>query len=83
MDLSREQKNNRDAVELHLFETEKLLDELEEISTRLDATLKVWPETQRTLDPAARKLKAILQKMEDIKSGLSKEWQEGFDRKWK
>jgi len=43
MDLSKKKKQKRDAVEQPLFQLEKLIDCLEEIRTRVNAALSVWP----------------------------------------
>ena len=42
MDLSKSAKTRRDAVEDPLFLTEQLIDDLEEVRTRMDAAMKVW-----------------------------------------
>jgi len=70
-------------VEEPLFLTEKLIDELEEIRTRMDATMKVWHETERTLRPALSKLEAQLQSLKKQQEKLAILWKQGYDSHWK
>jgi len=83
MDLSKKQKNRRDAVEAPLFQLEKMLDLLEEIHTRTDAAVKVWPETERTLGPALRRQETMEKELDALREKLQELWQFGFTRKWK
>lgn len=83
MDLSKKAKKKRDAVEDPLFRLSSLIDRLEQIRTRINAAVKVWPEIGRTLNPALYLLDAILNDMKKLKSGLAALWQEGFEVNWK
>ena len=66
-----------------LFRLSSLIDRLEQIRTRINAAVKVWPEIGRTLNPALYLLDAILNDMKKLKSGLAALWQEGFEVNWK
>lgn len=83
MDLSKNQKRRRDAVEAPLFRVEQLLDQLEEIRTRTDAAMRVWTETSRTLGPVTNKLDNVRSDLSKLQEELSQLWQEGFKAKWK
>lgn len=83
MDLSKTAKKKRDQVEEPLFLLEKLLDELEECRTRIDATMKVWPETSRTLRPALSKQDLVSKRLKELQAKLSFLWKRGFATKWK
>lgn len=83
MDLSKKQKTMRDAVEAPLFRVERLLDQLEEISTRTNAAMKVWSETSRTLQPAMHKLENVRKDLTRLQEELSQLWKAGFEAKWK
>lgn len=83
MDLSTTAKNKRDAVEEPLFRLSNLIDSLEEIRTRINAAVKVWPEISRTLSPALHKLDIIINDLRSLKSAIAVLWQQGFDVKWK
>lgn len=82
MDLSKKQKSKRDAVEAALFPVSRLIDELTECQTRIDATIKVWPETKRTLEPAAEKQHAVLEKLVELKKELARLWKRGRASQW-
>ena len=83
MDLSKSAKTRRDAVEEPLFLVEKLLDELEESRTRIDAAMKVWPETRRTLQPALSKQDSVSKRLRKLQEELTFLWKQGFAAKWK
>lgn len=83
MDLSKTAKRNRDMVEEPLFLTGKLIDDLEEVRTRVDAAMKVWNETERTLKPALHKLDAHLKELDELKKKLALLWQQGAAKMWK
>lgn len=88
MDLSRSQKTRRDAVEDPLFLVEQLLDELEQCHTRINATMQVWPETRRTLQPAARLLderqqQSAVARLKQLQSKLALLWKHGAATLWK
>lgn len=83
MDLSKEQKKKRDSVEAALFPLEKILEDLAECQVRVDATMKVWPETVRTLKPAQMKQAALLKELHELQAKLEQLWQRGFEKKWK
>lgn len=83
MDLSKSAKRKRDAVEVPLFLTEQLLDELEEITTRVNATTQVWHETQRTLDPALTKLHKVSAQVSELQKALQAAWHAGAAQHWK
>lgn len=83
MDLSSRAKNRRDAVEDPLWRLSKLIDQLEQIHTRLDAAIKVWPQIGRTLQPAQQLLESILNDMRSLKKSIAQLWQEGFEVNWK
>lgn len=83
MDLSKKAKTRRDAVELPLIDLEKLLDEIEECRTRIDATIRVWPETARTLKPALGKQDSIAKRLKVLQTALSGLWDRGYAKKWK
>lgn len=83
MDLSKIAKKKRDRVEDPLRLSEQLLDKLEECRTRLDAAIKVWPETKRTLQPALDKQNAIVQELEELHRKLAELWKQGAAAKWK
>jgi len=70
-------------VELPQLQNEKILEALEEIGTRLNATMKAWPETRRTLEPALKRLLEVESKHEDLHENLRFLWHQGFARKWK
>lgn len=82
MDLSKRAKSRRNDIEEPLFQLEKLLDDLEECRTRIDAAIAVWPETKSTLRPALKKQSAIAKEMTELKRQLSKLWQRGYLNKW-
>ena len=83
MDLSKTAKKKRDAVESPLFDVEQALHDLEEIRMRIDAAVKVWPETGRTLKPALKKHEQLQEQLDALKESLSALWDAGFARKWK
>lgn len=83
MDLSTEAKNRRDAVEEPLFRLAGLIDKLEQIQTRMDAAIKVWPQIGRTLHPAQKLLEVILNDMRSLKKSIAQLWHEGFEVNWK
>lgn len=83
MDLSTAAKQRRDTVEDPLFRLAGLIDKLQQIKTRMDAAIKVWPQIGGTLTPALQLLDAILNDMNKLRSGLSKLWRDGFDVNWK
>lgn len=88
MDLSRSQKTRRDAVEEPLFLVEQLLDELEQCYTRIDATMTVWPETRRTLQPAAhlldeRQQQSAVARLKLLQDKLALLWKQGAANLWK
>lgn len=83
MRLSSTAKQKRDAVEQPLFQLEKLIDCLEEIRTRVNAALSVWPEIGRTLKPATAKLDEVIASLYELKKSLSDLWDRGFQAKWK
>ena len=83
MDLSKKAKTRRDAVEDPLLLTEKLIDDLEEVRTRVDAAMKVWHETSRTLHPALTKLDAQLKDVNELHAKLAILWKQGAARMWK
>lgn len=83
MDLSKTAKKNRDLVEDPLWRISRIIDTLDEIRTRAGAAIAVWPETQRTLQPALTKLDLIIEDLHALKEALSLLWQQGFDVKWK
>lgn len=83
MDLSKTAKQNRDAVETPLFQLENAIHYLEEIRTRINAALAVWPEVGRTLKPAMAKLDAVMTSLYALQESLSHLWNEGFEKKWK
>ena len=83
MDLSTQAKKRRDLVEAPLWRVSKLIDVIEEVRTRIDAAVKVWPEIGRTLHPALRIIDAVLKELTSLKQELSALWQAGFEMKWK
>jgi hypothetical protein len=83
VDLSKKAKSRRDAVEAPLLSVEKILHDLEESRTRIDAAMTVWPETRRTLQPALSKQDAMAMKLVDLKKELSCLWEQGHKSKWK
>lgn len=83
MDLSTEAKNRRDAVEDPLWRLSKLIDRLEQIHTRIDAAIRVWPQIGRTLQPAQQLLELILDDMRSLKKSIAQLWREGFEVNWK
>jgi hypothetical protein len=83
MDLSKSAKKKRDAVEGPLFLTQELIEDLEEVRTRVDATMKVWHETSRTLHPALIKLDARLKDVNELHEKLAILWKQGAARMWK
>lgn len=83
MDLSKTAKNKRDAVEDPLFRLSGLIDKLEQIHTRIDAAIRVWPQIGRTLQPAQQLLEAILNDMRSLKKSIAHLWHEGFEVNWK
>lgn len=83
MDLSTEAKNRRDAVEDPLWRLSKLIDRLEQIHTRIDAAIRVWPQIGRTLHPAQQLLELILEDMRSLKKSIAQLWREGFEVNWK
>lgn len=82
MDLSKNAKTRRDAVEGTLFPLEKLLTDLDECQRRVNAAMKVWHETKSTLGPASEKLEQLEQDLTDWQKKLSDLWEQGFARKW-
>jgi hypothetical protein len=70
-------------VEDPLWVTGRLIDKLEQVRTRMDAAIKVWPQIGRTLNPAMNLLDAILQDLYALKDALGALWQEGFEVNWK
>ena len=83
MDLSKKQKTRRDAVEAPLFRVEQLLDHLDEVHTRMEAAVKVWSETTRTLSPAIHRLDHARKDLRKLQEELSELWKQGFEAKWK
>ena len=83
MDLSKNAKNKRDAVEEPLFRLSGLIDKLEQIQTRMEAAIRVWPQIGRTLHPAQQLLEAILKDMRSLKKSIAQLWHEGFEVNWK
>lgn len=83
MDLSTAAKQRRDTVEDPLFRLAGLIDKLQQIKTRMEAAIKVWPQIERTLTPALQLLDTILNDMHKLRSGLSQLWRDGFDVNWK
>jgi len=70
-------------VEEPLFRLAGLIDRLEQIRTRMNAAIRVWPEIGRTLHPAVKLLDAILNDMRSLKKSLAQLWREGFEANWK
>lgn len=83
MDLSTQAKKRRDAVEDPLFRLSGLIDKLEQVHTRMDAAVKVWPQIGRTLQPAQQLLQSILNDMRSLKKAIAHLWHEGFEVNWK
>jgi exonuclease VII small subunit len=82
MDLSKRAKKIRDRAEEPLWDLEELLHDLEECQTRLDAAIKVWPETTSTLKPALKKQNALAKKLIGLQGKLSGTWKQGHKSKW-
>lgn len=57
--------------------------ELEEIQARVYATLRVYPETGRGLEPARRRLESLSSGLSELKRELSVLWERGFHSRWK
>ncbi len=83
MDLSKKAKTRRDAVEEPLFCAAFEIERLDEVRKRIDAAIKVWPETQRTLSPALSTLDEMLGEFENLRKALSLLWHAGAEAKWK
>ena len=83
MDLSKIAKRNRDAVEAPLFLTERLIDHLEQIRTRIEAATKVWSETKRTLEPALPECDVAMKEIGELRKSLAELWKRGAASKWK
>jgi hypothetical protein len=83
MDLSKNQKTRRDAVEDPLWKVQKLLERLENIETRVGAAVKVWDETKRTLNPALKEARLARQELDELQQALAELWKIGFELKWK
>lgn len=82
MDLSKAAKKRRDQVEDPLFLASHLVDDLEECRVRINATMAVWTETSRTLEPALGKLDEIQEEMAALKKKLAFLWKRGCKSKW-
>lgn len=83
MDLSKNAKSNRDSVELPLLKANILLEKLELSRTRINAAIKVWPDTKRTLQPALDAHDEIIRQVTELHEDLSQLWKQGHETHWK
>lgn len=83
MNLSKDAKTRRDGVEEPLWQINDLLDKLELSRDRIDAVIKVWPDTKRTLRPALELQDEVIKDMAELKVKLSELWKQGHERHWK